>query len=62
MDLIVSYYLIQKINMEDKKQKKIKERNENKIVFPLKKSDSFSKTCERCGQSIVWCNCKINNN
>jgi len=61
MDLIFSYYLFQKYIMKEKKQEEIIEKNRGKTLHPLKKSESFSKTCENCGQGIVWCNCRINN-
>lgn len=55
MDLFVAHKIIQQIEKRDKKQKE-KQNTEHKDTIER----IYNKTCEFCGQNLIWCACKKN--
>jgi len=56
MDMIVAHKIIQQIEKQNKKDKTIKKmNNEKKIEKTIR---TYSKSCEFCGQNVIWCICK----
>tara|TARA_B100000035_G_C20896014_1_gene507198 strand:- start:373 stop:585 length:213 start_codon:yes stop_codon:yes gene_type:complete len=56
MDFIVAHKIIQQIEKQNKVDKTIKKNDkENKIEKNIR---TYSKSCEFCGQNVIWCICK----
>lgn len=53
MDIIVAHKIIQQIENKEKRDKKNLESKETIERI-------YSKSCEYCGQNLVWCICKNN--
>lgn len=53
MDLFVAHKIIQQIENKEKKDK-------NNLESKETIERIYNKTCEFCGQNLVWCICKNN--
>lgn len=56
MDLIVAHKIIQQIEKREKREKMNKQ---NIVEYKKSKIEkTYSKSCEFCGQNVIWCICK----